>query len=197
MRLGPIAALALGLAIAGGAHAAVFSVDALANSSSGGTGLSTIALTVGQAFTVTASTNDLWSAGALPRYSDANGLVAVRLATASDDSGQAVGTQIGGNSGTWTQNGLTAPFGSLVGEIGGVFQLLGTNFSGAAWNAGTLKLYFWDQNNSDNFGNILADVSVRDGVPGGVPEPAAWMLMLTGFGAAGAMLRRRRVTVAA
>jgi len=27
---------------------------------------------------------------------------------------------------------------------------------------------------------------------GGVPEPAAWALMLTGFGAAGAMLRRRR-----
>ena len=30
---------------------------------------------------------------------------------------------------------------------------------------------------------------------GGVPEPATWGLMIMGFGAAGAMLRRRRVTV--
>ena len=36
----------------------------------------------------------------------------------------------------------------------------------------------------------------RDGhqnmVPGGVPEPAIWALMISGFGMAGAMLRRRR-----
>jgi hypothetical protein len=32
--------------------------------------------------------------------------------------------------------------------------------------------------------------------PGGVPEPAAWALMLTGFGAGGAMLRRRRAAIA-
>lgn len=31
-------------------------------------------------------------------------------------------------------------------------------------------------------------------VPGGVPEPAAWGLMLAGFGLAGAALRRRRST---
>lgn len=32
---------------------------------------------------------------------------------------------------------------------------------------------------------------------GGVPEPAAWTLMILGFGAAGAMLRRRKAAVAA
>ena len=31
---------------------------------------------------------------------------------------------------------------------------------------------------------------------GGVPEPATWALMITGFGAAGAMLRRKRATAA-
>ena len=40
----------------------------------------------------------------------------------------------------------------------------------------------------------LDDISI-DGV-GGVPEPAAWALMLAGFGMIGATLRRRRVAVA-
>lgn len=31
--------------------------------------------------------------------------------------------------------------------------------------------------------------------PGGVPEPASWAMMILGFGAAGAMLRRRRMAV--
>jgi hypothetical protein len=34
-------------------------------------------------------------------------------------------------------------------------------------------------------------------VPGGVPEPASWALMIGGFGMAGGMLRRRRTAVAA
>ncbi len=34
-------------------------------------------------------------------------------------------------------------------------------------------------------------------IPGGVPEPASWALMIIGFGSAGAMLRRRRATFAA
>jgi hypothetical protein len=42
----------------------------------------------------------------------------------------------------------------------------------------------------DNTDAILDDVSVTR--TGGVPEPAAWALMLLGFGTAGAALRRRR-----
>jgi hypothetical protein len=34
-------------------------------------------------------------------------------------------------------------------------------------------------------------------IDGGVPEPAAWALMIAGFGAVGAALRRRRVPIAA
>jgi hypothetical protein len=192
LRTSPIAALALGLCIvAGSAHAAVFNVDAHDNSSTGGAGLATIALTSGQAFTVTASTNDLWSIGPLPRFADANGLVATRFATAADDSGQPVGTQIGAAFPLWTQAGLTAPYASLVGEIGGVFRLLGTNFSGPAWGTGTLNLFAWDENNGDNSGTIAANVSTVTAGAGGVPEPATWMVLVGGLGALGAAIRRR------
>jgi hypothetical protein len=34
-------------------------------------------------------------------------------------------------------------------------------------------------------------------VPGAVPEPATWLMLLSGFGLVGAMARRRQVTVAA
>ena len=34
-------------------------------------------------------------------------------------------------------------------------------------------------------------------VPGGVPEPATWAMMLMGFGGLGALLRRRRGLAAA
>lgn len=37
----------------------------------------------------------------------------------------------------------------------------------------------------------LSDIHFS-GAPAAVPEPTAWVLMITGFGAAGAMLRRRR-----
>ena len=35
------------------------------------------------------------------------------------------------------------------------------------------------------------------GPPGGVPEPASWALMISGFGVAGSMLRRRRAVATA
>ncbi len=180
-----LAAAVAVLALASSADAAVFTVDALANSSSGGTGKASINLVLGQAFTVTASTNDLWSAGALPRFSDADGLTFTRFATAADDSGQPVGTQIGANFGLWSQNGLNAPFGNLVGEIGGVYMALGTNFSGNAWGTGTLNLYYWDSNASDNTGFINADVSA-------VPELESWVMLVAGFGMVGAVARRRK-----
>lgn len=171
------------------ANAAVFVVDAASNSSSGGTALGTISLTAGQVFTVSSSTDDLWSAGPLPRFSDANGLVANRFATASDDSGQPVGTQIGTNFGLHTQFGHSSAFGSLVGRINGVYQTIGANFSGPAWQSGTLELLYWDSNNFDNFGDISFDV---DAVGGAVPEPATWAFMIFGFGAIGGAMRRQR-----
>jgi hypothetical protein len=186
MKYVTLAALAAGMTFAGSAGAAVYVVDAFANSSSGGTGVNSLTLNAGDLFTVFVDSDDLWNAGALPRYSDADGLDGDRLATASDDSGQPVGTLIGTDFGFWVQHGLSARYGSLVGELGGVYQVLGTNFSGPAWNTGTLRLYYWDSNFGDNTGNISANITAA------IPEPASWALMIGGFGMAGAMLRRHR-----
>jgi hypothetical protein len=171
-----VAVAAVLISVAGAsANAASYIVDAKNNSSSGGVGVSTISLTAGQNFTVSVDPDDLWNAGALPRWSDAN------------ESGEAAGTQIGSDFGLWNQNGLSAAYGSLVGEIGGVFMKLGTNFSGPAWASGSLNLYYWDSNNGDNTQFITADVVA-------VPEPATWAMMLAGFGALGIAVRRRTRT---
>jgi hypothetical protein len=186
-----IGSLAVALLTAGSAEAASYVVQAAANSSSGGVGLGTVSLTLGDAFTVSADPNDLWNAGALPRYSDADGLDGPRFATAADDSGQPVGTLIGADFGFWFQNGLSARYGSLVGEIGGVYQVLGTSFAGPAWGTGTLNLFYWDENSFDNTGSIKVDIGA-----GGVPEPSTWALTILGFGLLGSALRRRRLAYA-
>ena len=48
------------------------------------------------------------------------------------------------------------------------------------------------------YGPVIDGVSVSlVSLPGGVPEPASWALMIGGFGLAGAALRRRRAVVVA
>jgi hypothetical protein len=81
---------------------------------------------------------------------------------------------IGQSFGLHSQGGLSAPFGTLVGQLGSTFFKLGTNFSGVAPIGGTLRLYYWDSNSGDNSGTIVANVSA-------VPEPSAALLLLTGI----------------
>jgi hypothetical protein len=193
-----VCALIAGLAGIGTGSARAVTVDvfAEANSSSGGTGaLTGISLTFGQAFTVSAELTDLWNAGPLPRWSNADGLIAPLLATGSDDSGQLAGTQIGSIFPfLYTQDGLTAAYGSLVGQIGsGAFFLVGTNFSGTANATGQLSLYYWDENNGDNTGSIAATISAS-AVPGPIVGAGLPGLVM----ALGGLIawRRRRMAVA-
>ncbi|HXA39338.1 MAG TPA: PEPxxWA-CTERM sorting domain-containing protein [Phenylobacterium sp.] len=64
-----------------------------------------------------------------------------------------------------------------------------------ATDVGTIKAHFRSFS-TDGVGPLLDNVSV-DVTGGGVPEPAGWALMILGFGATGAALRRRRTVVAA
>jgi hypothetical protein len=193
-----IAAALLAMNVAPMASAATgdFVVNAFANSTAGGTGVATFALTAGQAFTVTVAPDDLWNAGALPRWSNSDGLAGADLLYSSSTDGEvaawiggtlADGTVIGNASyGTYTQNGLTAPYGTLVGQFdSGSFFAIGTNYSGTATSAGTLKLFYFDSNYGDNAGSILAHVAA-------VPEPETYAMMLAGLGIVGFMAKRRR-----
>jgi hypothetical protein len=184
--------LLFSLLLSGGLQAAVMTVDvfALQNSSSGGTPLASVSLTAGDRFAVSVDSDDLWSAGALPRWSNADGLIVDLFATGSDESGQPEGTRIGAPFAPWTQNGFTAPFGALVGRIADVYLLLGTSFSGAAPATGTLELFYWDSNNSDNQDSVRVMLTYDSDPPVQTPEPGT--LALFGLGLLGLSLTRRR-----
>ena len=183
-----VATVALLLCAQGNAQSSLFTVDAYSNSSTGGIGLDTgMNVLAGQMIIVTADPNDLWSAGDLPRWSNADGLIQDLYATGSDETGEPAGTLIGRKwDRVWTQSGLTAPFGTLVGELGGTFFVLGTNFSGPTPASGTLNLFYWDMNNYDNTHTLVA-VNVST-----VPEPGSFILV--GVGLLGLVAFARRAT---
>ncbi|MCK6407550.1 MAG: PEP-CTERM sorting domain-containing protein [Rhodocyclaceae bacterium] len=188
----PKTAIALALALAAPLAAAStgnFVVRALENSSTGGAGVATFALIAGQQFSVAVSPDDLWNAGALPRWSNADGLTGNLLYSAVTDAEVPVylpATLVGQNFGNHVQNGLSAPFGSLVGQIdNGSFFKIGTSYTGTAAASGTLKLFYFDSNNHDNTGSILAQVTA-------VPEPETYAMLLAGLGLMGGIARRRR-----
>jgi hypothetical protein len=65
-------------------------------------------------------------------------------------------------------------------------------------NSGAAETHDGGSNWSANYQGLGGDaVALYDtALPGGVPEPATWGLMLVGFGGLGAVLRRRRSQVA-
>ena len=198
--IGLVALLALSVPLQ--SMAEIVTVKALENSTTGGTGaVVTTAFTVGQSFTVSVNPLDYWTAGGGLRWSNADGLTGVGIINASSSAdpsgdvttaltGLAAGTVIGtGSFGNHNQGGLAAPFGLLVGAWGNApstYFSIGTNFSGVAADS-ALKLYYFDSNNGDNKGSILADVNVT-----AVPEPETYAMMLAGLGMIGFMERRRR-----
>jgi hypothetical protein len=194
-----LAALATALLLTLPGHPALaavvqYDVDARLNSITGGTGLPALTVTAGDPLTITTDPGDLWSAGPLPRWSDADGLVVNLVATGSDDSGQPAGTTIGQDFGTVTVNGFTAPYGALVGEIDGAYQLIGTSFQGPAWGSGLLEFWYWDSNDGDNSGSIRVSFETAANGGGGpstsVPVPAPLALLGAGFLLVGCFARR-------
>ncbi|MGK7945746.1 MAG: PEP-CTERM sorting domain-containing protein [Microcystaceae cyanobacterium] len=171
------------------ANAANFTVDALSDSFSTGSGMNTgLSFTIGEPLVISTDPNDLWSDGGLPRWANTDGLIKDLFATGSDESGEPAGTLIGQSFPLLEQNGFSAPYASLVGEINGTLFLIGTSFDGVAPASGTLVLYHWDRYNDDNYDNTLVRVRVTKSTP----EPTA-LLGLIAFGVAGLMVSKRRI----
>ena len=170
-----LTAIAAALLLSTAAHASSVVVNAIdPNGSNAGF------LTTGEAFTVTVDTNDLWSAGGLPRFSNADGLVADLYSVAGDDSGVTPGVLIGKDWGLYG----AFNYGELVGQIGsGALFGVGTDFAGVANSTGELRLFYWDSGYADNFGSITATVAI--------PEPTNIALMALALGAF-ALSRRRK-----
>jgi hypothetical protein len=173
--------MVLGFGAASRTEAIPFEVFALGNSADITGGVVTVAngldtgifVTAGQTLSVTAAVDDCWSAGPSPRDSNADGLL-----------GSTTACGFGGAFGNLAEGGgFSAPFGSLVGLIGGQYYLLGTSFFDAVTSSGVLYLFYWDTFSGDNSGSVIANVDV-------VPEPGT--LLLIGTGLTGLALRRRR-----
>lgn len=81
--------------------------------------------------------------------------------------------------------------GSQTGQVAGNLGEF-ANFSGAA--LGTVDYVVFD--GLDGGGGFELDNVTLNGGGGVVPEPATWAMMLMGFGAMGAMLRRRTAVAA-
>ena len=191
-----LATMAIGVALATTPHAhatAIYDVDALANASLNSP-LPTLSVIAGQSLSIAVDPSDLWSAGALPRWSNADGLATVPagglppgglLATGTDDSGQLAGTLIGADIfGLLTQDGFTAPFGTLIGKVGSTYFNIGTSFTGLAPATGTLHLMYWDTMFSDNSESVRVSIQV--------PEPSALTLLSLALAGIGFARRRKR-----
>ena len=72
-----------------------------------------------------------------------------------------------------------------------VIEQVSANADDGDWAGGTADPYFFLTGDAQGYSIITSD-GVGNVPAGGVPEPAAWALMLLGFGAAGGAIRRRR-----
>jgi hypothetical protein len=157
-------AATLGIAsiAASGAHASVYTVEAITPFSSWlDTGLD-LNPAMTYSFTVE-NPATIWSAGSeLPysRDSTANGI----------DTDPAFSYY-----GQWTMAGFTANYGALVGDAGGALFLIGTGPVNLKGLSGELTVGYWDSDYSDNSGFQTLSVAA-------VPEASTWAMMMLGFG---------------
>jgi len=126
-------------------------VKAKENSVSGGVPAVTgISVSKGDLLTVSVAADDKWSAGGGKRESNANGL----------------SNPFGDDFGFFAHNGYSFLYGSLVGSLDGgkTFFAVGTRLEMTIFcPPGRLTLYYWDVNNVDNTGSVIATVAVYKG----------------------------------
>ncbi len=106
------------------------------------------------------------------------------------------GNQLDAFGGPWPQVGFTASVGPLNFSSGPLANNSTTflNYSGdfVVTTAGNYTLNFAQDAGGNNYrGSILDNVQVS-----AVPEPAAWALMILGFGVIGGAMRRRKAVTA-
>ena len=120
-------------------QSATVDVDAFTHSSSNSAGgmLTGITVEAGDTLDITPDLSQTWTGG-LGVSTDAGGYTSYPY--------------------DYTAYGLTAPFWSLVGQVGSDFFVVGTGYSGVAADSGELILWFWDSNYYDNNGTIAVDV---------------------------------------
>lgn len=68
--------------------------------------------------------------------------------------------------------------------------------TGADWSAQDIVNWSFNDSYSPITSAPIATIPAGSSAPGGVPEPATWLMMLAGFGAVGAAVRRRRYALA-
>jgi hypothetical protein len=128
-----------------------------------------IDLFAGDLLTINVALDDLWSAGAGPRISNADGLY---------------------NFPEYTYDGFSFRYGSLVGRIGaGDYFFVGTSYNATVAETGSLFLMYWDSNYYDNFEYITAAITAEIGV-NAIPEPGSSLLL--GSGLLGLLIMKRK-----
>ncbi len=138
-------------------------------------------------------TGEQWRRGDTPRQTD--GLAfQYRLAAGNLDTGS--WTTVDGLA--FVSPSTSTTVGALDGNVAPNRAAITATISNLGIAAGSTFAFRWvdlDATGADD-GLAIDDVSVLAAPVSAVPEPASWALMLTGFGLAGAALRRRRAVVA-
>lgn len=114
--------------------------------------------------------------------------IALTFITSSDDGnfgGFGSFTGFGSASGTWSLPGYDVQY--IAVKASNKFVLYAVSGSSGSWD--TFDIPF--RRNPHG----ISHLAFFGGLAGAVPEPSAWALMILGFGAAGAAMRRRKTSL--
>jgi hypothetical protein len=151
-------------------------------------GLSDISLLYGEAFSTSAK-------GAISFYSSSDGISKIIFSPLA-------GFEVAFNSFKWV--GGSATFASISGDIldssnNSIFNYSDSGGSlitaNTAYYSGPLTFRFFDGGGGLPLIDELTFDVRASGIPGGVPEPASWALMIAGFGLTGSAMRKRKAFV--